>query len=98
MLPRELWVPHSWQCPRLWMGLWAAWAVGGAPAHSMDCTEGSLWALPTQPILMHPHLSVTHSCLPKCVEVFSSTQRLANAAFALPLLRARFAPLMTDQK
>jgi len=33
LLPRELWVPHCWQCPRPWMGLWAAWAVVGVPAH-----------------------------------------------------------------
>lgn len=30
LLPEKPWVPHPWSCSRLgWMGLWAAWAVGG---------------------------------------------------------------------
>ena len=29
----ELWVPHPWRYPKPWVGLWAAWAGGGQPAH-----------------------------------------------------------------
>ena len=50
LLPRELWVPHPWRCPRPgWMGPWAAWA-GGWTTSPLKGVGGG-WALrsfPTQ--------------------------------------------------
>lgn len=45
-LPRELWVPHSWRCPRHgWMGHWDPLPdlVVGKPAH------GTVWSLRSLP-------------------------------------------------
>jgi len=45
LLPRELWVPHSWRCPRPWMGPWATWCPATSPQHG---TEAG-WALRSLP-------------------------------------------------
>ena len=71
--PEVLWVPHSWRCPRPWMGTWTAWA--GAWFSEWQPCPWSLRSLPTQAILWF------HNSLIRMCRLGPQTRREANLQF-----------------